>query len=174
MPPRREGWINWRASASRAIIIDDLVAGILPLSAEEMTAEVAWELCYKHLAEFVEEKVQFSQFKKRLQDHRKQIGKDIVRAQWDAAAVQHDTNLFPRKERNAKGELVFDMHPAKQVLRDDIRAGRHLTMTPAALQATREEYRAFDKVKFRQRIYQEIRYQKFVNYLEIRRAEGKD
>jgi len=171
--PRRPGWIDWKKSVCKRIVLDDLISGVLPLEQSEMTAEEAWEVCYKHLAEFVSDQVEFSQFKVRLEDHRKQVGGDLLRAQQDAAAVQHDRALFPRQERNARGELVFDMHPAKALLRADVQAGRHLTMKPEDLQATREEYMEFDKVKFRHRIYQEIRYQKFVNYLEIKRAGGK-
>ena len=66
------GWIDWRKSKAREIIIDDLETGLLPVDAGELSAREAWEICYVHKAEFVD--VAFSQFEKRLKDHRDQVG----------------------------------------------------------------------------------------------------
>jgi hypothetical protein len=54
------------------IIMNDLETGVLPIDAEEMSAEEAWTICYRHMAESVRAGVDFNQFKERLQDHRKQ------------------------------------------------------------------------------------------------------
>ena len=40
-------------------------------------------------------------------------------------------------------------------------------MTPSQLQATRDEYKWIPKKKFKERIYQEIRLQKYINYREL-------
>jgi hypothetical protein len=69
-----------------------------------------------------------------------------------------------------EGKLVFDLHPdAKLLLRADVEAGKHLRMTPRELQIT---YQMFEPDIFRQRIYQEVRRSKFVNYLKERRTKG--
>ena len=53
MPPaRRKGWIAWRASAPRRILLDDLESGMLSLDSEEMSAKEARNTYYSHLEEF--------------------------------------------------------------------------------------------------------------------------
>ena len=78
---------------------------------------------------------------------------------------------YPRKLKNERGELVFDLHPAKMMLRHDVRNGRHEKMTPGQLQDSRAVYEPFFKEIFRQRIYQEVRYQKYCNWLEDKRTK---
>jgi hypothetical protein len=83
----------------------------------------------------------------------------------------HDRQLHPRQLKNDRGELVFDLHAAKLLLREDIKAGAHVEMLPSQFQGTRTEYQEFDLDIFRQRIYQEERYQKYWNWLEDKRIE---
>ena len=83
----------------------------------------------------------------------------------------HDRQLHPRQLTNHRGELVFDLHPAKLLLCEDIKAGAHVEMVPSKFQQTRVEYKEFDPDIFRQRIYQEERYQKYQNWLEDKRTE---
>jgi len=153
------------------IIMEDLVRGLLPLENEELTAEEAWELCYKNMAEFVN--VEFSQFKERLRDHRKQVKGDLGRAQEEEELLTQDREVFPRKDVNARGEPVFDLHPAKDLLRQDVADKKHILLTPQQLWRTRKEYQDFTKPIFRQRIYQAVRREKFLNYLQHKREEGK-
>jgi hypothetical protein len=54
----QEGWIDWKKCDARAIILEDLELGILPI---EMPAAEAWTFYYQNMAEFV--KVVFNQFK---------------------------------------------------------------------------------------------------------------
>ena len=167
----RPGWINWRGSRSKAIVMRDLISGLLPVDADAMPARQAWELCYMHMIEFVEENVQFEQFKERLADHRKQMRDAIHRAKSDRQAFERHRSLFPRQERNHRGELVFDMHPAKKLLREDVLAGNHVGKTPSQLRAERDAYKEFPLPKFKERIYQEVAYQKFCNYLDEQREK---
>ena len=114
--PRRDDWINWRASETRVIILRDLANGILPLTEDELNAVEAWEQYYKHLDKVVQEGVVYSQFEARLKDHRAKMGAEFQRAKEEKAALEHDRALFPRQTRNHQGKLVFDMHPAKKLL----------------------------------------------------------
>jgi hypothetical protein len=131
----REGWIPWTTNCeTRQILLDDLRSGLLPVNADELSAEEAWDLVYQHMAEFVP--VVFSQFKVRLKDHRKQVGADIT---WDALeseALTHDRSLFPRQtEQNHRGEEpICDLSTAKLLLRDDVEAGKHHHMTSSQIQ----------------------------------------
>ena len=166
---KKEGWISWRGCAARTVLMTDLIDGILPVEASRITAEEAWEV-YKTMDEFAI--VVFDQFKARLQDHRKQVAENKIRAARELDALRHDRRLFPRQTVNHQGELVFDLHPAKLLLRADVKAGKHLRMTPRELQLTNVSYEMFEPDIFRQRIYQEVRRFKFVNYLIERRAKG--
>jgi hypothetical protein len=134
----REGWIKWKPSKAKQILLDDLEEGILPVDADELSAEEAWEIMYSHMAEFNE--VVFSQFKDRLRDHRKQVREDTARAAIEAELLAHDRSLFPRQMENCRGEPVFDLSAAKLLLRADVEDGKNLTMTPRQLQLTRDEY----------------------------------
>ena len=82
-------------------------------------------------------------------------------------ASQHNWKLCPRQLKNSKGELVFDLHPAKLLLRKDVAERKHLMMKPMELQETRPEYLLFDCCKFKERIHQEVRQVKFINWPEI-------
>jgi hypothetical protein len=84
--------------------------------------------------------------------------------------MEHDRTLYPRSEKNSRGELVFDLHPAKMLLREDLKNGLHKRMSPSALRRTREEYKAFGKSIFKHRIYQELARQKMINWLEKKRC----
>jgi hypothetical protein len=155
----------------KRIIMDDLQAGYLPIDAEEMSAEEAWVVCYQNMAEFVCAGVVFDQFKKRLQDHQKQVRDQTTRATQEEEALVHDRRIFPRQTKNHHGDPVFDVSNAKMLLRGDVADGKHLTMKPALLQQSRREYKPFEPRKFKERIYQEVRRVKFLNYLQQKREE---
>ena len=163
-------WIDWRTSQAKEIILEDLEEGILSLDENEVSAEDAWEV-YRHLPEFVAPGVVFSQFKERLKDHRKQVMKRRNQSEREIQALAHDRQLYPRQTHNHRGEPVFDLSIAKQFLKEDVRNNKHTTMTPSELQKTRPEYMTFKPNKFKHRIYQEVRRQKFIFYLELKRAK---
>ena len=98
---------------------------------------------YKQLPAF--ENVVLDQFKDRLKDHRQVAAEDQHRAMQQEQYMEHDQRLYPRQPVNERGEPVFDMHPAKLLLREDIKNKVHLTTykTPGKLQASRLEYKVF-------------------------------
>ncbi len=120
---KKEGWISWRGSEARNVLMMNLIDGILPVEAKRVPAEEAWEI-YKTMDEFAN--VVFDQFNERLTDHRKQVGENKIRAAKELDALAHDRCLFPRQPVNHRGELVFDLHPAKLLLRADVKAGKTL------------------------------------------------
>ncbi len=67
----------------------------------------------------------------------------MIRATSESEALAHDRLLFPRSNVNDRGEPVFDLSPAKLLLRGDVTAGLHNLMTPSELQNSRNEYRPF-------------------------------
>jgi hypothetical protein len=64
--------------------------------------------------------------------------------------------------RSNRGELVFDLHPAKLLLREDVKSGENGRMTPSDFQATRPEYMLFKPAKFKERISQEVKRKKYI------------
>jgi hypothetical protein len=146
-----------------------LEIGLLPVDASELSAEEAWELVYQHMAEFNE--VVFSQFEARLRDHRRRAKEQVTRSTRESEALAHDRHIFPRQMENGRGQPVFDLSSAKMLLRADVEDGKHLRMKPLQLQRTREEYSNFSAGVFKHRIYQEVRRQKFINYLELKRVK---
>jgi hypothetical protein len=114
----------------------------------------------------------FGQFQARLKDHRLAAAKDVHRAMQEEQCFEHDRSLHPRHEHNEKGELVFDMHPAKLLLRQDVENKLHLLTahnTPRKLQASRPEHLLFKPQKFGECIWQEIKVQKYLHCLKLKR-----
>ena len=114
--------------------------------------------------------VPFDQFSVRYSEATKAAAKRRERSAQEAAWLEHDRRLHPRQTHNGRGEPVFDMDEAKTYLRADIKAKLHKQMTPEELWESRPEvYKKFKLDIFRQRIYQEIRRNKYLNYLEKKR-----
>ena len=150
----------------------DLENDLLSLDNHVTSVEEAWEE-YKTRSEVIEDGVIFDQFKARLKDHRKQVMSRQDSSLRDEVAFANDRHFYPRQARNHRGELVFDMTIAKELLRSDVKAGKHEAMTPTELFLSRPEYQLFNKNKFKHRIYQEIRYQKYLNYLRWKQEQTK-
>lgn len=165
---RRTGWIAWRNSEAKEILLEDLARGFLPFGEADCPADMAWAY-YKQKAAF--SSVQFDQFKERLKDHRAQQNQLKKDAMSDAAALEHDEKLYPRKMKNQRGEPVFDLSPAKLLLREDVAAKKHTTMTTEFFRRSRSEYMVFKLDIFRARIKQEERRQKYLFHLELQRVE---
>jgi hypothetical protein len=167
----RPKYIKWIASEAKKIIIADLEEGILDVDAP--SAKNAWDECYSKMAEFAN--VPFEQFQKRLADHRIQHQQRLNKATIEESLHERDELMHPRQDRNNRGELVFDLHPAKLLLREDVERGEHERMTPSDLQAKRPDaYKLFKPRKFKERIYQEVKRKKYFFYLDLKRQrEGR-
>jgi hypothetical protein len=159
---------DWRNSQARLIIISELEENKLALEEEETSAYDAWHETYKHMDEF--KGVDFKQFRDRLKDHRQQVKRRYLDSLTEDMQLAHDRRLWPRQTHNHRGELVFDLSPAKELLREDMKASKHNTMTSSELRLSRPEYQCFKESKFRERITQEERRQKFMNHLDDHRA----
>jgi len=167
---KKEGWVNWRKCKGREILLEDLEPGGLLQDQDHQPVEVLYRF-YKKLPEF--EGVCLPQFQKQLKLHRNQALDSRALSKRDAEFLQHDRALHPRKKHNHWGEPVWDVHKAKKLLRKDIERDRHLTMTPSELRQKRSEYREFSMTKFREHIYQEVRGQNFLYFLELKRAKQR-
>jgi hypothetical protein len=133
---------------------------------DHVDAKDVWNF-YKSQPGF--EEVVFDQFRARLNDHRKQVSTLYLRSREEEAALVHHRSMYPRERTNGMGQLVFDMTPAGDLIREDIKHNHHVGKTPSVFQMTRPEYQVFKKKQFKDRIYQEIRHKKFIYYLEQKR-----
>jgi len=68
----------------------------------------------------------------------------------DEADFQHDMKLIPEKTG-----LIWHKHPAKELLKEDVKRGVALSMKPQELRETRPEYKSFSKTKFCKEVHHE-------------------
>ena len=169
-------WIDWRKSEAREVILDDLESGRLPLDADVVSAEEAWEEMYFPLPEF--QNVIFSQFKARLKDHRQQVSRRKGAHEIFLEAYRHDMEL--RRQGylpgggpyDQRGDLKFEQSAAQPLLKQDVSDELHKNLTPSELHESREEYHlVWPLDHFRRRLRQEISTQKYLYYLEWKRAQ---
>lgn len=165
---KKPGWITWRSSAARGILLRDLLPDGALHGMDDVDPKVVFRY-YKRFPEF--ENVVLSQFTARLQDHRKQNSALRALAARDEKATLKDRTRLPRDARNDRGKLVFDLHPAKELLRRDVENRVHKHFKPRFIHQARREYKVFDYQVFKHRIYQEVRRQKFLRYLDSQRRK---
>jgi hypothetical protein len=164
---KEEKFVQWIKCPGRGILLEDLEPNGLLEDHQDRPAEALWRY-YKTLPEFAG--VPFAQFKKQLDLYIQKAGYWKEMAKRDAKALRHDRAIHVRRPKNQRGELVFDMHVAKDLLQRDVKNGKHLTMEPSVLRRTRPAYMEFSQTVFRHRIYQEVRRNKFLYYLDLQRA----
>lgn len=88
---------------------------------------------------------------------RERIDKYQAKADADSRALAHDRILHPPPATNHKGYPRWCDSDAERLLKQDMDAGKHLTMKPKDLRKTRSEYLAFPPKTFRDHIHQESR-----------------
>ncbi|KAL7575728.1 hypothetical protein ACA910_003062 [Epithemia clementina (nom. ined.)] len=155
MAPRskKEGYIDWRNSKARGIVMGDLEPGGMLKGLDYVEAKVVFEF-YKQVPEFAD--VVLGQFKERLADHRKQAGKALAQAKRDQEAYEKDRLVRPHPRSEQTRRIGFDVHPAKHFLRQDVANRLYKEMSPRELQESHPAYMAFKYKVFKHQIYQEI------------------
>ena len=169
----RPGWIDWRKSAAKEILLQDLETGGWLDAIDNVLdkAPVIFQV-YKHTYEEYE-KVVYDQFEARLKDYVRDKSKIKERSNEEEKWMREDRKLRPRQTHNQRGEPVFDMDYAKHVLREDVKNNVHLKMKPKELWGSKTPYQKFKPDIFRQRIYQEVRRNKMINHMENKRTKRR-
>jgi hypothetical protein len=98
----------------------------------------------------------------------------LSKATMEEILYERNKLMHTRQARNNCGELVFDLHPAKILPREDVESGEHEQMTPSDFPVTRAEYILFKPNKFKERIYQEVKCMKFLYYLELKWVQERE
>ena len=169
--PRTRKKFEWAKSEAKDILLADFEPGGLFFEAEDMKAAFAWNI-YKDLPEFAE--VSLPQFRSRYNEYRRNAQHQQYKAKIEEQCLIHDRKLHKQPTHDKFGRPLFGFHPAQQLLRTDVRAGAHLIMTTHALYRMRPEYMMFELSVFRHRVYQEIRREKFITYLNDKRAASSN
>lgn len=163
-------YIDWGNSEAKMILMADLHSGELELDWRKFSVKQAGEKYRFHPA--FHDIVCYEQFKQNLSNHRRSVKKNLARINLEQEAFEHDRRLYPDTGHNHLGELKYQHSETQELLRDDVASGLHLLMTPSKLRSSRPEYKAeFGLEKFTQHINQEVRYQKYVYYLDQQRQE---
>jgi hypothetical protein len=115
-----------------------------------------------------------NKFKMNLKNLILALKKKEDRALFDAQAIDHDRQLFPRAALTNRGYPFWDTSAAKELLASDINEGKHLTMTSRDLWQSREAYLLFPLAVFQQHIGQEKKKQSQSLYWNVIEARHTD
>lgn len=143
---------KWRNSKARAMLVRMLMDQ--NSNAQEMT----WQQLYASHEWFQE--YDSKSFRDYVRELKKANPKKLKIVTEDNMIIKAELKNFPRPEKTNRGQPFWDTHPAKLLLREDVKVGKHLEMKPHILHQTRPEYKAFNLKTFRQHVYQEKRHQK--------------
>lgn len=162
-----DGNVNWRTSGAREILLDDLHRGVLTLDEELMPAEQAWEV-YGPMDSF--QLVPFKQFKRQLKAHRQQVLKLVTKSTPEYEAFRRDQATQEQFTHYASGRPIFAASSAHKLLKQDVSELFKEAINIGNLHQTRPEFASWTRAEFTRRVYQEVRYWKFVGYLEAKRT----
>ena len=147
---------------AKKVIVADIRSGKIPLDAGEMGPSEVYNMVDRPLFRHVN----YENFRKNLNALRTAILMKKDQAFSDYWHLQHDRQIYPKPEKNIRGEPRWEGSEAEGWLEHDMDAGLHKLMEPRKLHATREAYREFELDTFRQHIHQMERAGKFQNYLK--------
>ena len=138
---KKDGWVNWRKHPAREIILQDFERGGLFYGVPPDTLDIQMIfLMYKTLHKEFFSQIVFDQFEARMRSYMANASERRERSNMEELAMNLDRQRHPQATMNARGELVFDLHPAKELLREDVENKIHEDMTPDELRMTCDEY----------------------------------
>jgi len=154
---RKKDANKWRHSEAKKSLHADIVAGVIPASQSEMSADEVCKHCSANpdflLSDFHDKRL-FADRLKRLRDKIK--GKDDRRKR-DADALAGDRLIFPKRDFNYRGEAEWQNSKAQELLKKDIDTGRHLSQTKEKLWLSKREHQEYDLNIFRGFVHQELK-----------------
>ena len=162
----KEGWVNWRYSPARDTLMQAFgQGGVLRECYPLPSAHDAWNRLFKDHPAFSD--VVFDQFKVRYNEYVKKANVRRQRSVQEEEWLKEARKLVPRKKHDENGKLLFDTSAAKDLMKQDIKEGKHEQAGGvAAFRASRPEYMQFSEREIAQRIRQYIKLHKFHNHLE--------
>jgi hypothetical protein len=175
MPPKKKAdfvdWRDdWRNCRAKKLLVQDLAHGRIPLSANEMRAEVA----HRQRPEY--EEVDFEKFKRNFESLRKSISQQKAQATRDSEGLTRDRQrraaaaaaAAAPAAAAAAGETqpaAWHRSDAQMQLRSDMQQNLHISMKKKDLWQSQPNYEQFDLRTFRNHIYkEEIRQKRLAKY----------
>ncbi|MEL7338943.1 MAG: hypothetical protein AAGM67_00550 [Bacteroidota bacterium] len=161
----KEPKVRWKKSNARKVLFDMLLEGIVPGSDEDTTMPI--DEVYLLHPEFA--LYDFQKFPERLSKLGKSLNDMIKRANDDLLAFNiYKSNHKPSLVSH-KGYIQWQGSNSRELLLDDILAGKHEEMTPMELWNSRPEFRdEFPLHAFRSKLEQERRTSKYLHTLRVR------
>ena len=157
--------VFWQNSAAKKYLKECVANGTIPV---DMPPREAFKLMP---AEFLSYDSTYKKFTSRLRNLKNDLIDKKNRKKIDAAAFLHDRAIYPRPTKNAAGEPQWCDSLAGQLLKLDIKEGRHKALEPKLLYTTRPEFAPYSLENFRGHIYQEVRAGKFLLLLQTRKSK---
>jgi hypothetical protein len=155
----------WGESDAKKILELDILVGVVTEDSDPLAV-------YQSHDAFQDYKLK--NFKANLKRLIKTLRNKEERSIFDAEAVKHDTELFPRAELTLRGYPFWDTSEAKVLLASDVEDGIDAEMKPFDLWEMRPEYKAFPLHIFRKHIYQERRRHKQSLFCLIKEEKKKN
>ena len=163
MPPKKKQKKDdsWENSEGKKLLLNDLRSGAIPLDPKLMKPAVAFQRRPEAFSvpNYEDGKRLFGG---RLRSAREQVRERNERSSVEAAALEQDRKIHPKPAVNHRGEPRWEGSAAEMLLKQDVKEGKHETMQPRELHASRVDYADWPLDVFRNHIYQEVRLQKFI------------
>lgn len=175
MPPKKgkkkegdDDELPWNGDhPARKFLYEEIANERIPLNGKEMGPRAVYDK-YKELSCFKLKGMEYGKdFTRRLRDLRAIIKRDRKRAIEDRNELAVLIRNHPVPEKNHKGEPQWNGSAAQRLLKEDMQAGKHESMKPLQLRATRPEYELFLPETFRWKIQQNIRTEKYLYTLKV-------
>ena len=142
--PRRTKVADWRNSAAKGLLRNDIISGaVLPND----KANDVWLMHPEYSAYHPRN------FATNLRNLRNVISRDAARADTDYEAYKHDRAIV--QSSIVISVPVWHRSLAAKLLKQDIKDKKHINVKPAELYKSRVEYQCFSQKTFRNHIYQE-------------------
>jgi hypothetical protein len=136
----------WQFSHAKEILVQEIFEG-------KVTENSNPDIVYNSNEEY--KRYKKGNFKSNLKSLLKSLYNKEERSQFDAAAIVHDTALFPRRALTTRGYPFWDTSEAKVLLVKDVDDGLDLQFEPKDLWLSQEAYQIFPFDVFKKHIHQE-------------------
>eukprot|EP00985_Skeletonema_marinoi_P027967 scaffold23650_cov205-Skeletonema_marinoi.AAC.2 len=143
---------DWRKSKAKALLkklLQNKESDIHNMTPRQIYKSHAWYQEYP-----------FERFKDNLATLQHDVKSNWSLVEEDIKIVREELKNFPQANQSCRGYPRWDKHPAKLLLRQDIKDGKYELGTAKEFQETRDEYRDFPPSVFRSHIHQERRRQR--------------
>lgn len=168
---KEEPKISWAKSKARALLYNDITCGNVPLNQKEDGRRMKLIDIYNLRPEFQE--YSYKKFSSRVSSLRRTIRNAYDRASWDQEAFTNFVSNHQPAFFSHKGYIQWQGSDAQRCLKEDLEAGLHESMEKKELYKSRPEYyENFPLSQFRDKLSQETKTAKYLNYLKQKDNNG--